>query len=84
MTETFFSIGSANSGGKWAVAFKKAGYDVLQIKGKSKEPVWLRISANDIEFMDATRLSGLNVEEVTDCLEGELPKGSRIMILRSI
>jgi len=74
-------IGSANSGGKWAVAFKKTGYDALQIKGKSKEPVWLRISTNNIEFRDATRLSSLNMEEVTDYLAGESPKGSRIMAI---
>jgi len=74
-------IGSASSGGKWAVALKKTGYDALQIKGKSREPVWLRISADSIEFRDATHLSSLNVEEITDCLEGESPEGSRIMAI---
>ena len=74
-------IGSANSGGKWAVAFKKTGYDVLQITGKSEAPVYLRISSNNIEFLDANPLLDLNVEEITDFLSGESPKGSRIMTI---
>lgn len=32
-------IGSANSGGHWAVAFKRTGHDVLRIIGKSETPL---------------------------------------------
>jgi aldehyde:ferredoxin oxidoreductase len=71
-------IGSANSGGKWAVALKHAGYDVLQITGKSKTPVYLTISSEKVEFANAESLTELNVEEITDLLTRESP-GSRIM-----
>lgn len=74
-------IGSANSGGKWAVALKNAGYDALRITGKSKSPVCLIVSSEKVEFIHAERLSGLNVEEITDLLIRESPKGSRVMTI---
>jgi aldehyde:ferredoxin oxidoreductase len=73
-------IGSANSGGKWAVALKHAGYDVLRITGKSKDPVYLTISSEKVEFLSAERLTGLNVEEITDLFTREAP-GSRVMTI---
>jgi aldehyde:ferredoxin oxidoreductase len=74
-------IGSANSGGKWAVALKQAGYDVLHITGKSKSPVYLTISSEKVEFLSAESLTELNVEEITDLLTRESPKGCRIMTI---
>ncbi len=74
-------IGSANSGGKWAVAFKTTGYDVLQITGRSDTPVYLKISSNKVDFIDAGRLLHLNAEEITDLLIKESPKGSRVMTI---
>jgi aldehyde:ferredoxin oxidoreductase len=74
-------IGSANSGGKWAVALKNAGYDVLQITGKSRVPVYLTVSPEKVEFTSAESLTALNVEEVTDFLTRESPKGSRVMTI---
>ena len=74
-------LGSSNSGGFWAVAFKKTGYDVLRIHGKSAAPIYLKISSNGVEFLDATELSNLNVEELTDRLLQEAPKGTRCMAI---
>ncbi|MEJ2108564.1 MAG: aldehyde ferredoxin oxidoreductase N-terminal domain-containing protein [Acidobacteriota bacterium] len=74
-------IGSANSGGKWAVAFKKTGYDILRIKGKSPAPVYLSISAQGVAFKNAESLTQLNVEEITDLLIGNAPKGTRVMTI---
>ena len=74
-------IGSANSGGKWAVALKNAGYDALLVTGKAQTPVYLIISPEKIEFKNAGPLSGLNVEETTDFLIHECPKGSRVMTI---
>jgi aldehyde:ferredoxin oxidoreductase len=74
-------IGSANSGGKWAVTFKQTGYDVLRIKGKSPVPVYLTISPEGVKFSSAESLLPLNVEEITDLLARQLPKGARIMTI---
>lgn len=72
-------IGSSNSGGFWAVSFKKTGHDALIIRGKSPKPIYLKISSSSVEFLEATELSNLNVEEITDRLLKEAPKGSRCM-----
>jgi aldehyde:ferredoxin oxidoreductase len=74
-------IGSSNSGGFWAVSFKKTGHDVLIIRGKSVKPIYLKISTSSVEFLDATELSNLNVEEITDQLLKEAPKGARCMTI---
>ncbi|UCE55273.1 MAG: hypothetical protein JSV31_07475 [Desulfobacterales bacterium] len=74
-------IGSSNSGGFWAVSFKKTGHDVLIIRGKSAKPIYLKISSSSVEFLDATELSNLNVEEITDRLLKEAPKSARCMAI---
>ena len=74
-------IGSANSGGKWAVALKKTGYDVVRITGKSPHPVYVTISPEGVEFNNAETLSQLNVEEITDLLTSDSPKEARVMTI---
>ncbi len=74
-------VGSANSGGKWAVAFKKTGYDILRITGKSPIPIYLTISPEDVAFHDAGSLLKLNVEEITDLLIRNSPKKARVMTI---
>ncbi len=55
----------ANSGGFWGMQFKKAGYDVMIVRGRAKRPVWIEIKSEEITFHDATQLWGLGVFEVT-------------------
>ena len=55
----------ANSGGFWGMQFKKAGYDVMIIRGKSENPVWIEIKSDVITFHDASELWGLRVFDVT-------------------
>jgi aldehyde:ferredoxin oxidoreductase len=74
-------VGSANSGGKWAVAFKKTRYDILRITGKSPSPTYVAISPEGVEFKNAECLLQLNVDEITDLLSRNSPKGTRIMTI---
>lgn len=46
----------SNVGGFWATFFKKAGYDMMIIKGKSKEPVYIWIDNDNVEIRDANHL----------------------------
>jgi len=55
------SIGSSF----WSLAFRRAGYDALLIKGRSKKPTYLFIDDDVIEFRDAKELWG------RDCWETE-------------
>jgi len=58
----------ANSGGFWGMQFKKAGYDVLIVRGKSETPVSIEIINDKISFHDAAHLWGKRVMETTTAL----------------
>src|SRR5512133_3189552 len=58
----------ANSGGFWGMQFKKAGYDVLIVRGRAEEPVYLEIKAGAVLFHDAANLWGQRVLAVTKML----------------
>ena len=55
----------ANSGGFWGMQFKKAGYDVMIVRGRAAKPVWIEIKSDEITFQEASELWGLGVFEVT-------------------
>ena len=58
----------ANSGGYWGMQFKKAGYDVMIVRGRSEKPVWIEIKNDVIVFHDATELWGMRVFALTEKL----------------
>jgi len=58
----------ANSGGFWGMQFKKAGYDVMIIRGKAEKPVWIEIKNDVITFHDASELWGMRVFALTEKL----------------
>lgn len=60
-------FGQANSGGSWGVFLKRAGYDGIIFKGRSKEPVYLWINEGKVDFRDAAHLWGKDTFE-TDML----------------
>ena len=74
-------IGSSNSGGHWAVAFKKTGNDALCITGQSEKPVYLTVTSQGVKFLDAASLLSLNVEEITTHLLKDAPRGARVMTI---
>src|SRR5512147_3299076 len=58
----------ANSGGFWGMQFKKAGYDVMIVRGRSEKPVYIEIKPGSVEIKDATALWGKRVLETTSLL----------------
>ena len=58
----------ANSGGFWGMQFKKTGYDVMIVRGKSEKPVWIEIKNGAIAFHDASELWGMRVFALTEKL----------------
>jgi aldehyde:ferredoxin oxidoreductase len=46
------TILDANSGGFWGMQFKKAGYDVMIVRGKSEGPVWIEIKISDLQVWE--------------------------------
>ena len=59
------TILDANSGGFWGMQFKKAGFDVLIVRGKSEKPVWIEIKEDRVSFHSAAELWGQGVFAVT-------------------
>jgi len=62
------SYGEANSGGKWGVRLKKAGYDGVIFKGISPKPVYLYINDTTVELLDASHLWGKDTFETDKML----------------
>jgi aldehyde:ferredoxin oxidoreductase len=58
----------SNSGGWWGMQFKRTGYDALIVRGKSKAPVFIEITAKGVEIKDASHLWGKGVFETTEAL----------------
>jgi len=53
------AVVSATSGGNFATKLKKAGVDVLLVRGKSDRPVYIEVTEKGVEIKDATELWGL-------------------------
>lgn len=62
------TILDANSGGYWGMQFKRTGYDVMIVRGKSATPVYIEIKPGSVEIKDATHLWGKRVRETTAIL----------------
>jgi aldehyde:ferredoxin oxidoreductase len=57
-------VGDSSVGGKLASRLKRAGWDGIVIKGKSKTPVGITIKDTLVEFKDAAGLWGLDTNAV--------------------
>jgi aldehyde:ferredoxin oxidoreductase len=74
-------IGSSNSGGTWANAFKSAGYDALVVRGKATEPVMIDIKSEKVEIIPIPHLWGLDVHKTTEQLTANVPPTNRPKVL---
>jgi len=65
-------IGSANTGGSWGTTLKRAGFDLIVLRGRSEKPVYLWIQDGECELRDASHLWGKDVYQTSQILEQEL------------
>lgn len=63
--------GEANVGGTWGSTLRKTGIDGIRIIGQSKEPSYLWISENGIEFRKAIHLWGKDTFETHEIIRNE-------------
>ncbi len=61
----------AAAGGFWGPTLRKAGFDVVRVIGKSKNPTWIEIRNGKAKLHDASKLWGRNTEETRDALKKE-------------
>ncbi len=58
----------ANSGGTWGMRFKRAGYDVMIIKGRAARPVYIEMNPERVEIKDAAHLWGMTSPQTCEAL----------------
>jgi aldehyde:ferredoxin oxidoreductase len=89
------TVASSNSGGFWGVQFKRAGYDLLIIEGKSDKPCYIYINNDTVEVRSAEKYWGRLVSQTTDGLIEEVgnskakvaaigPAGEKLALLASV
>ena len=64
-------LGYAHFGGHWGPALKYAGYDLLVVEGKAKEPVYLMIDNDKVEIRDAGSMRGKDTRETIQMIRDE-------------
>lgn len=72
------TIGASNVGGAFAPQLKYAGYDMLVIHGKAREPVYIYISDSAVEIRPATHLWGKKPLEVQQLIREETSSASQV------
>jgi len=67
-------MAASSCGGPFGMALKTAGWDGLLISGKSRQPTYLDITANGVEFKSAEDLWGKDIPDVQAELDGNKSK----------
>jgi len=62
LTGTIFD---SNSGGNWGVKLKRCGFDGVWITGRSRDPVYLKITEDDAELRGAEHLWRKDISETS-------------------
>jgi aldehyde:ferredoxin oxidoreductase len=65
-------VGIGTVGGHFGAEMRYTGFDLLVIRGKSETPVYLNITNDNIEFLDADYLWGLEVRETQEAIRNYL------------
>jgi aldehyde:ferredoxin oxidoreductase len=72
------TIACSNSGGHFGAELKFAGFDLVVIEGKAKEPVYLYIEDGKAELRDAKPLWGKTTHEATDQILSETDMDAKV------
>jgi len=67
-----------HAGGYFGPELRKAGWDGIIVKGKSKDPVYLWIMDEEVEFRDASRIWGLPISKTVEKIRTETDKKAHI------
>ncbi len=65
---------SSNSGGDFGMMLKRCGYDGCIITGKATEPTRIHITEDNVEFLDASELWGMECTPAQEALPREFSK----------
>ncbi len=68
------AIATSTCGGNFATKLKKAGVDVLMVRGRASEPVYLEVTEDGVTIKDAQDLWGLGTEATQEALPKKFGK----------
>jgi aldehyde:ferredoxin oxidoreductase len=66
------AIGYGWAQGHWGAALRRAGYDVLVIRGQAPDWVYLSIDGDTVRLRSAAHLAGLDTVATSDAIRAEL------------
>jgi aldehyde:ferredoxin oxidoreductase len=72
--------GESACGGTFSPDLKRAGYDGIVIDGKAKSPVYISITDDGAQILDASHLWGKDIYETTDMLK-EKDKSLKVLAI---
>lgn len=67
-----YGVGEAKAHGSFGTELKRAGYDVVVIKGKAEKPVYMWIDDDSVQLLDASHLMGKSPSDTEDAIREEL------------
>ena len=67
-----FGVGEAKAHGTFGTELKRAGYDVVILKGKAERPVYVWIDDDSVQLLDASQLWGKSPSDTEDAIREEL------------
>ena len=67
-----FGVGESKAHGSFGTELKRAGYDVVVLRGKADRPVYLWIDDDSVQLLDASHLMGKSPGETEDAIKEEL------------
>jgi aldehyde:ferredoxin oxidoreductase len=66
------AIASSEAGGWWGHEFKRAGFDVLVVRGRAESPVYLWLKNGQVEIRPAEHLWGMKTAPAQAAIQEEL------------
>ena len=67
-----YGVGEAEAHGAFGTELKRAGYDVVIMKGKAERSIYLWIDDDSVKLLDASHLMGKSPGETDDAIREEL------------
>jgi len=75
------TIACSNVGGFFGPQLKQAGYDMVVIEGKAKQPVYLWINDGKVEIRDARKLWGKKTTQIDEMIKQETDPKARVITI---
>ncbi|GAB4425373.1 MAG: aldehyde ferredoxin oxidoreductase C-terminal domain-containing protein [Chloroflexi bacterium OHK40] len=75
------AIGYSWAQGHWGAALRRAGYDVLMIRGQAPDWVYLVLDGDQVRLRPATGLAGLDTVATAEALRAELGADTSVICL---